>query len=78
MLPTAIIDNIPAGVVHAPFASGRAFLYESDFDQATVLAQTNKKSAGRLALVNASALVPDVPKFPAKEGRFSLPSDPSK
>ena len=46
------------GVVHAPFASGRAFLFESDFDDTLVAVQ-----APTLALVRAAELVPAVPKM---------------
>ena len=47
------------GLLHAPFAPARSFLYENDFDSAVLYVHT---ASGALAQVHIAELVPDAPR----------------
>ena len=47
------------GILHAPFAPARSFLYENDFDSCVIYVHGD---AGDVAAVHVAELVPDAPR----------------
>mmetsp|Transcript_11628 Transcript_11628/g.40705 ORF Transcript_11628/g.40705 Transcript_11628/m.40705 type:complete len:383 (-) Transcript_11628:139-1287(-) len=58
--PTLVLMADQFGVLHAPWARARSYLYEEDFDDCEVVAHDRD---GRLHRVTVATLVPEIPKF---------------
>jgi len=57
--PQTIIQVDQHGIMHAPFAPARSFLYENDFDSATIFVH---EESGKALDVCIADLVPDAPR----------------
>lgn len=57
--PEMIVQVDQHGILHAPFAPARSFLYENDFDSCVIYVHGD---AGDVAAVHVAELVPDAPR----------------
>jgi len=57
--PVAILQVDQHGIMHAPFAPARSFLFENDFDEAAIFVHDPQ---GKVCSLRVEQLVPDAPR----------------